>query len=228
MASPPPLNRLTLVTGDRQLSSWSLRPWILLKHLGLSFDEIRLRLDTPGFATAIARYSPTRRVPVLLDGDLKVWDSLAICEYASELAEGAGWPSDPVARAQARSISAEMHSGFAALRQQWPMQAASTCRIELDGEGHADVQRIDAAWQDCLAKGWAGGAWLFGRYSIADAMYAPVVLRFVTYGATLSTAASAYVATAMQDPWLQLWRSEAGAEVARPETAVAVAAHDDP
>jgi len=218
MAPIRPADRLTLVTGDRQLSSWSLRPWLLLRHLGLPFDEIRLRLDTPGFAATIADYSPTRRVPVLLDGDLTVWDSLAICEYASELAGAAGWPADPAARAHARSISAEMHSGFAALRSQWPMQAASTLRVDLDADGRADVARIDASWQECLAKRPPDGPWLFGHYSIADAMYAPVVLRFVTYGAAVSAAATAYVATAMQDRWLKEWLSDARAEVA-PSTA---------
>lgn len=202
----------TLVVGDRQLSSWSLRPWILLKHLGVAFDEVRLRLDTDDFARRIGAYSPTRRVPVLIDGPLKVWDSLAICEYASELAQGRGWPDDAADRAHARAISAEMHSGFTALRSQWPMQAASTLSVELDPAGLADVARIDALWQAALGRHAAAGPWLFGRYSIADAMYAPVVLRFNTYGARLSPTARAYVDTTLSDTHLQAWLADAKAE----------------
>ncbi len=196
---------LTLVLGDRQLSSWSLRPWILLKHLGLAFQEVRLPLDTPDFERRVGTYSPTRRVPVLIDGSLTIWDSLAICEYANELAQGLGWPEAPAERAHARAISAEMHSGFAALRTQWPMQAASTLQVDLDASGRADVARIDTLWQAALKQHTAAGPWLFGRYSIADAMYAPVVLRFNTYAADLSPQARAYVATTMADPCLTEW-----------------------
>ncbi len=205
---------LTLVLGDRQLSSWSLRPWILLKQLGLAFEEVRLRLDTPDFEQRIGTYSPTRRVPALLDGTLTIWDSLAICEYASELAGGRGWPEEPAERARARAISAEMHSGFAALRSRWPMQAASTLKVALDAPGLADVARIDALWQAALGHHASTGPWLFGRYSIADAMYAPVVLRFNTYGADLSPPARAYVATALSDPNLKEWIAGAQAECA--------------
>jgi glutathione S-transferase len=208
-ATPTPL---TLVIGDRQLSSWSLRPWILLKHLGLPFREIRLRLDTPDFAQRIGAFSPTKRVPVLLDGPLTIWDSLAICEYANELASGHGWPEEPSARALARAISAEMHSGFAALRAHWPMQAASTLHVALDAAGLADVARIDTLWQEALGRRAPGGPWLFGRYSIADAMYAPVVLRFKTYGPDLSPLARAYVATTLSDPCLKEWLAGAQAE----------------
>ena len=205
-----------LVLGDRQLSSWSLRPWILLRHLGLAFEEVRLRLDTADFEERIGAYSPTRRVPVLIDGSLTVWDSLAICEYASELAHGLGWPEALADRAQARAISAEMHSGFAALRSQWPMQAASTLQVDLDAAGREDVARIDTLWQAALSQHSASGPWLFGRYSIADAMYAPVVLRFNTYGADLSPQARAYVATALADPLLREWIAGAQEELLAP------------
>jgi glutathione S-transferase len=203
---------LTLVTGDRQLSSWSLRAWILLKHLGIAFDEVRLRLDTEDFRHRIGTHSPTRRVPVLIDGALTVWDSLAICEYANELAGGDAWPKAPEARAHARAISAEMHAGFASLRQQWPMQAASVLRVMLDTAGLTELERIDALWQEALDRSNGTGPWLFGHYSIADAMYAPVVLRFNTYGAALSPASSMYVATALEDPWLREWVADAAAE----------------
>ena len=207
---------LRLVIGDTQLSSWSLRPWMLLRHLGLPFEEIRLPLDTPRFRDEIGRYSPSRRVPVLLDDGLVVWDSLAICEYLSERAGGAGWPADAAARAQARSISAEMHSGFAAMRSAWSLRAADRgLHVPLDASAHADVQRIDTLWCDCLARHAEQDAWLFGRrYGIADAMYAPVVLRFNTYGASLSTAAQAYVDLAMADPHLLDWIEGARRELA--------------
>lgn len=207
---------LKLVIGDKQLSSWSLRPWMLLRHIGLPFEEIRLPLDTPRFRDEIGRYSPSRRVPALLDGQLTVWDSLAICEYLSERAGGAGWPPDDADRAVARSVSAEMHSGFTALRSAWSLRAGDRgLDVPLDAAGRADLARIDAIWSDCLARGGNTGPWLFGRhYCIADAMYAPVVLRFNTYGATLSPPARAYFERAMTDPHLLEWIEGARREIA--------------
>ena len=153
---------------------------------------------------------------MLLDGGLRVWDSLAICEYLSEQAQGAGWPADALERALARSISAEMHSGFAALRGQWSMRATdSGLEVPLDAAARADVARIDAIWTDCRARGAGDGPWLFGaRYGIADAMYAPVVLRFNTYGATLSPAAQDYLEHALADPHLLDWIRGARHELA--------------
>ena len=205
---------LLLVIGDRQLSSWSLRPWLLLRHLGLEFAELSLPLDTPRFHEEIGRWSPTGRVPVLVDGELRVWDSIAICEYASERAGGRGWPADRAARALARSVSAEMHSGYAALRGTWPMQAASLgLNVPLTPQARADVQRIAAIWSDCRSR--FGGPWLFGhRYSVADAMFAPVVLRFRTYGADLPAAALEYMDHALTDAHLQEWIRGAERELA--------------
>ena len=207
---------LTLVIGDKQLSSWSLRPWILLRHLGLPFDEVSLPLDTARFRQEIGRWSPTGRVPVLLHGELRVWDSIAICEYASELADGAGWPEDRSHRAVARSVSAEMHSGFQALRSAWSMQATSRgIDVPPTSEVSADVNRIDAIWRDCRTRHGSHGPWLFGdRYTIADAMYAPVALRFTTYGARLSEAAGRYRDHVLADPHLQDWIRGAEHEVA--------------
>jgi glutathione S-transferase len=206
---------LTLVIGDKQLSSWSLRPWILLRHLGLRFDEVRLPLDTPRFYEEIGRWSPTSRVPVLLDGDLRIWDSIAICEYASELAGGAGWPGDRNLRAIARSISAEMHSGFQALRSSWSMQATSRgVDVPPTPEVSADLARIDAIWSDCRGRHGRRGPWLFGeRYTVADAMYAPVVLRFATYGARLSDPAAHYRDHVLADPILEEWIDGARQEI---------------
>jgi glutathione S-transferase len=196
---------LTLVIGDRNYSSWSLRPWILMRHLGLSFDVIHIRLDTPEFKDEIARHGPTGRVPVLKHDDLIVWDSLAICEYAAELA-GKGWPENASARAVARAVCSEMHSGFTNLRLEWPMNARARNRHTPMTPGlEADVDRIDEMWMDCRRRFGSKGPWLFGEYSVADAMYAPVVLRFNTYRAQLSDMARWYVATALADPALQEW-----------------------
>lgn len=205
---------LRLVIGDKHLSSWSLRPWILLKHLELPFEEVRLPLDTPRFRQEIGRYSPTGRVPVLLDGTVHVWESIAICEYVNEMAGGAAWPADPAARATARAISAEMHAGFQALRTAWTLKAAATgLRVPLDATAQADHARIEAIWNECR-RGYLGqGPWLFGTYSVADAMYAPIVLRFNTYGAQLSGQAREYFEFALRDPWLLEWIRGAEREV---------------
>jgi len=206
---------LKLVIGDKNLSSWSLRPWMLLRHLGLAFEEIRLPLDTQRFRDEIGRYSASRRVPVLLDGELRIWDSMAICEYLNEKAGGRAWPAEVAARAHARSISAEMHSGFQALRSNWSMQAAARgLDVPLGPAALADVARIDEIWSGCRDEYPSDGPWLYGRYSIADAMYAPVVLRFNSYGARLSSSARGYVETALQDPELQEWIRGAERELA--------------
>ena len=203
---------LTLVIGNRNYSSWSLRPWMLLKHLGLPFREVQVRLDAPDTAEQIERYSPSGRVPVLLDRDLHVWDSLAICEYVAELS-GRGWPAQRAARALARSVCAEMHSGFVNLRTEWPMNARARNRRTVLTPGlESDIDRVDEIWNDCRRRFGAAGPWLFGEYSIADAMYAPVVLRFNTYGARVSETARWYMAAALEDATLQSWLAAAKAE----------------
>jgi len=206
------LDDLLLTIGNKNYSSWSLRPWILMKHLGLAFDERLMTLDTPEFARDIASASPTRRVPILKHGALLVWDSLAICEYVCELA-GRGWPADRAARAVARSVCAEMHSGFSILRSQWPMNARAEGRHTAPNpERFADIGRIEDLWADCRARFGTDGPWLFGDYSAADAMYAPVVLRFRTYGARLRDTSAAYVGTVLADPHLRDWLKSAAAE----------------
>jgi len=206
------LNELSLTMGNKNYSSWSLRPWILLRHLGLDFDEQVLPLDTPEFARDIRQYSPTGRVPILRHGELRVWDSLAICEYACELA-GRGWPADRDARAVARSACAEMHSGFGTLRTQWPMNARATGRrTPPDSTRAAEISRIEDLWQDCREGFGARGPWLFGEFSVADAMYAPVVLRFRTYGPPLRASSSAYVQTVLGNAHLRDWLQAAAAE----------------
>ena len=205
---------LTLVIGTKNLSSWSLRPWLVLEHLGLPFEEVKLPLDTPAFQRDILKYSPTSRVPVLIDGDITIWDSLAIAEYLNEKAQGRGWPSDTAIRAHARAVSAEMHSGFGALRTHWPMKATGKGNVELPPEGKADVARVQQLWHECRSQYAQRGPWLFGEYSIADAMYAPVALRFRHYGATFtSPIAEAYQQQLIQDKHLQPWLAEAQREV---------------
>jgi glutathione S-transferase len=203
---------LTLVIGNKNYSSWSLRPWLLLKHLGVPFEEVLIALDTPSTRDEIERFSPSGRVPALKHGELTVWDSLAVCEYIAELT-GRGWPAAREARAVARAVSAEMHSGFTNLRSLWPMNARARNRhTAVTAALEADVERIDEIWNDCRSRFGAAGPWLFGEYSIADAMYAPVVLRFNTYGAGISQTARWYMASVLEDACLQEWLQAAKRE----------------
>ena len=213
--------RPTLVIGTRNYSSWSLRPWLLLRQHGIEFEEVCLPLNTPEFAAGVARWSPSRRVPALQHGDLSVWDSLAICEYVSEtFLAGAGWPSDLAARATARSVSAEMHSGFQALRSGLPMNCRRRAYgFVADADAQRDIDRVCALWRESRAKFGAGGAFLFGAFSIADAMYAPVASRFVTYGIALDEDARAYVDAMFALPSMQEWLQASAAEThALPDT----------
>ena len=211
------MTALTLVIGNRNYSSWSLRPWILLRHLGLEFAEVRLPLDTPEFAREIGRWSPSGKVPVLVHGDLRVHESTAILEYANELADGRAWPADRARRALARSVAAEMHAGFQPLRSAYPMNVRARGRkVPMTDELAASIRRMDALWTECRARHGAGGPWLFGEYTAADAMYAPVAFRFRTYGtAGLGVASLGYVDTLLADPLLQPWIAAAEAETER-------------
>lgn len=211
------MNRLTLVIGNKNYSSWSLRPWVLLRYAEIPFEEIRVPLYTPQSSAAILRHAPAGKVPILKDGAITVWESLAICEYLAEkFPEHAGWPADAHARALARSISAEMHAGFANLRSHMSMN----CRKRLPGKGmtpavRRDIERISAMWNDCRRRFGSGGRFLFGAFGIADAMYAPVALRFVTYGVELDSVCAAYVQAICGLPAIQQWLAEAALE---PET----------
>jgi glutathione S-transferase len=203
---------LSLVIGNKNYSSWSLRAWIFLKHAGVEFQEILVRLDAAETREQIERYGPSGRVPVLRHGNVCVWDSLAICEYVAELS-GIGWPKAPEARAMARSVSAEMHSGFTSLRSLWPMNArARNRRTAVTTALEADIERIDEIWNACRRRFADGGPWLFGEYSVADAMYAPVVLRFNTYAARISQTARWYMASVLEDAPLQDWLQAAKQE----------------
>jgi len=203
---------LSLIIGNKNYSSWSLRPWLFMKHVGLEFQELLIPLDTPETREQIEHYGPSGRVPVLRQGTLCVWDSLAICEYVAELS-GKGWPQAREARAVARAVCAEMHSGFSTLRSLWPMNArARNRRTAITAALEADIERIDEIWNDCRGRFGGGGPWLFGEYSVADAMYAPVVLRFNTYGAHISQTARWYMASVLEDAPLQEWLQAAKQE----------------
>ena len=213
------MSQFTIVIGNKNYSSWSLRGWLLVKRTGAPFDEVRVVLDTPTTRAELLRHSPSGRVPVLHDGDVTVWDSLAICEYLAERFPAAGlWPEETAARARARAVSAEMHAGFAALRDAMPMN----CRARLPGKGRApgvqdDIDRITALWRDCHERFGAGGDMLFGDYGAADAMYAPVAARFMTYEVDLDPTSRAYVDAVWSLPAIEEWVAAARAETERIE-----------
>lgn len=216
------MSTLALVIGNKKYSSWSLRPWILLRHAGATFEEIRIPLYRPESKEQILRYSPSGKVPLLIDGEVRVWESLAICEYVAELAPRAGlWPDDAATRARARSVATEMHGGFPAVRQALPMnfRARAKRTPALADEVRAQIARIEALWSGCRQRAGVSGPFLFGRFTIADAMYAPVVSRFRTYGIALAPAAQAYADAVSALPAMQEWGEHAAKEVERmPDT----------
>lgn len=203
---------LTLVIGNKNYSSWSLRPWLLLRYFGVDFEEVRLSLDTPSFREQVARWSPAGRVPVLVDGELSVWDSLAIAEYVNEVwLDGRAWPATVAKRAVARSLAAEMHAGFGALRAEMPMNVRRPrSRVMLSDAALGDVARVQAIWDQCLVQ--YAGPWLFGDFSIVDAFYAPVALRFATYEIALTPLSAGYRTRMLADPAVQEWCRAAKSE----------------
>ncbi|ACI99716.1 glutathione S-transferase family protein [Rhodospirillum centenum] len=208
------MDKFTLVIGNKAYSSWSLRPWLALRHVGASFEEEVIPLRTEGTKAAILAHNPAGKVPVLKHGALTVWDSLAICEYLAELFPAAGlWPEDPAARAVARSVSAEMHSGFLDLRRNLFMDLKQRRHDPVRRSAAADdIARVTALWSDCRARFGAGGPFLFGRFSIADCMYAPVCTRFVTWNVAMDAGARAYVEAIYALPAMRDWVAAAEAE----------------
>ena len=205
------MSELVLVVGNKNYSSWSLRPYMALAHTGAAFRTEVIVLDQPDSKQKILARNPAGKVPVLYDGDLAVWDSLAICEYLAEKHPSL-WPADARARARARSISAEMHSGFPALRQAMPMNL----RMRKPGTGHtpdalADAARVQQIWREALDA--SGGPFLFGKtFTIADAMFTPVTTRFTTYGVALDKKAQGYVDAIAATPAFKAWYADAEAE----------------
>ena len=210
-------NDFTLVLGHKSESSWSLRGWLILKHAGVAFDEVVIRLDRPASKHEISQYSPSTLVPCLQHDQLTVWDTLAIAEYINELyPERQLWPQDRAARAIARSVVAEMHAGFSALRRQWTFDILREKTAPLDDEGKHDVARILEVWTDCRARFGRqdDDGFLFGNYTLADIFYAPVVSRLRTYGwKDLPPVATAYMKTIWDLPAMQEWIAQARAEV---------------
>jgi glutathione S-transferase len=207
--------RPTLVIANRNYSSWSMRPWVLLTELGIAFDEVQVMLGE-GWDERIARWSPSRKVPVLvLDGE-PVWDTLAIAETVAERYPDRGvWPADARARSMARSACAEMHSGFTALRTDMPMNIrGSYPGCGMSPAVRRDIDRIVALWSECRTRFGAGGEMLFGRFSAADAFYAPVVMRFMTYAPALPADALAYCEAVKRLPSVAAWMAAGRAETA--------------
>jgi glutathione S-transferase len=204
---------LTLVIGNKNYSSWSMRPWVALVAFGIPFQEVRILLDRPDTSARIAEYSGAGRVPVLLAGEMTIWDSLAICEYlAEQFPDLHMWPRDVAARAMARSVSAEMHSGFVGMRSAMSMNL----RVSLPGRGRTpesqgDIGRVSEIWEKCLSR-FGHHQFLFGDFSIADAFFAPVVMRFKTYGVSLAPALQAYCERVRAHPAVARWVREALAE----------------
>ena len=197
----------TIYIGNKNYSSWSLRGWLRLKHAGVDFDEVVIPLSEASTRATILRHSPSGKVPALQHGDHLVWDSLAIGEYLAELCPSARlWPEELKARSVARAVSAEMHAGFAALRTHLPMNMRSSFADRgVTPEAQADINRITALWRDCRSRFGAGGEFLFGHFTVADAMYAPVVSRFRTYKIALEEEAQRYADVVWGLPALQEW-----------------------
>lgn len=221
MSSAPPV----LVIGNKRYSSWSLRPWLLMTHFGIAFEEVLLPLDTPEFAQRIGALSPSRRVPALRHAGLVVWDSLAIAEYVNETwLQGGGWPAAPSERALARAATAEMHAGFASLRAACPMNVCRrrTAPLPLPAAAQADVARVTVLWRQALAR--SGGPFLHGRFGIVDAFYAPVTARMTTYAIAVDPESQAYVDAVQALPAYRRWLAEAAQETWRIEAYESIAA----
>jgi glutathione S-transferase len=207
---------LQLYIGYRHTSSWSLRGWLAMRKVGVPFEEIMIRYRLPDHKARLNQVSPTGKVPLLIDrrggGEVKVWDSLAIGEYLAEAFPAARlWPEDSIARAYARSVSAEMHSGFRPLREHLSMALLERLPKPEDVEADADIARVAEIWRSCRER-WGkadGGPYLFGHFTVADAMYAPVVSRLHTYGVAPDPVSSAYMAAMLADPDVEAWFEQA-------------------
>jgi glutathione S-transferase len=204
---------LKLIIGSKNYSSWSMRPWLALAHHKIPFEEVVIPLDQPDTKSRIARYSPAGKVPILVDGNATVWESLAILEHLNDrFPEARLWPADPPARAHARAIAAEMHGGFAALRQNCPMNIKRKKKRELAPAVQDDVKRITQMWRGARERFGSGGDYLFGAFSAADCMYAPVATRIVSYEIDVDEVSTAYVAAIYRLPAFVAWRDAAVTE----------------
>ena len=205
---------LHLVIGNKNYSSWSFRPWLAMKVAGIAFDETVISLEAKDFKARVIALSGAGKVPVLIDGEIRVWESLAILEYVAEKFPAAAlWPKDDGARAHARAVAAEMHAGFMPLRRLLPMNVWRPVKPQaLDDGSKTDVARIEAIWRDCRARYGAAGPFLFGAFGAADAMYAPIIWRFHTYAVEVSDTARAYMGAMMALPAWREWQDAARRE----------------
>jgi glutathione S-transferase len=212
----PQSAELMIVVGDKNLSSWSLRPWLALYATGYPFRERKIRLDRPDTKDKLRAVSPTGKVPALIDGDLVLWESLAICETIAEWFPQVGlWPADVATRAVCRSVAVEMHGGFAALRQEMPMNLRLRTSKTPSAAVQADIDRITQVWRTCREKFGGAGKLLFGGLTLADCMYAPVVTRFRSYGVTLDAVSQAYCEAVLALPAMQAWYADAEREASK-------------
>ena len=202
------MKEFRLVIGNKNSSSWSMCPWLLLKMFDVDFDEIQITLYQDNTVEKLGPYSPSLKVPVLLHRDITVWDSLAICEYISaEILGGSGWPSSRKRRAGARSVSAEIHSEFPALKRDWLMNCKASFRLPPSDALVNEIARIDAMWSCCRHRYGENGNYLYGRFSIADCMFAPIAVCFDAYGAKLSSDSNSYLQTLLDNPFIRKWIS---------------------
>ncbi|HIQ07460.1 MAG TPA: glutathione S-transferase family protein [Thiotrichaceae bacterium] len=197
---------MKLVIGNKNYSTWSMRPWLLMSAFNLDFEEIKVSLKLESMDERLGEYSPTHKIPILMDDEITLWESLAICEYVSEkYLDDKGWPEDRVLRAEARALCSEMNSGFMALRNEMPMNCRAKRKITLSTEAAVDIARIDEIWSTYSQKTVDKGQWLMGEFSIADCFFAPVASRFQTYGVVLSSAAQQYATQLLAHQSVRHW-----------------------
>lgn len=205
------MSDLKIIIGNKRYSSWSLRGWLAIEHSGLPYEEVLLELDTPSFYKEIVKYSPAKRVPTLMDGDIAVWDSAAIIDYCAALApEKFWWPEEKAAYAHARSIFNEMHSGFFEVRTHMPMNLNDQWQgLTFSEPLEKEIRRIESLWSECREKYGANGDFLFGQFSAVDMMFAPITTRLTTYGVTVNETAAAYIAAVRNHPSVVAWHEAA-------------------
>jgi len=204
---------MELYIGNKNYSTWSLRAWLMLKKHGLNFKEIKLTLGTDTFYKRLENLSPTQKVPTLIDGTTIVWDSLAICEYINDsYLSGIAWPQCSKNKAKARALACEMHSGFMGIRNELPMNIRAKRNVILSEQAKKDIKRIETIWSEQHLQFKEQGGWLFDQWSIADAMFSPVVLRFKTYGIQINDGATAYKTRVLDCPSLQKWIADSAIE----------------
>ncbi len=204
---------MKLYIGNKNYSTWSLRAWLILDKYNLKHEDVQLTLDSASFYQHLQDISPTLRVPTLVDGDVTIWESLAICEYINDTyLSGSAWPKNNALKAKARALASEMHAGFSQLRAEMPMNIRAKRALTLSNQAKKDIQRIEAIWSEQYQQFKQQGGWLFGQWSIVDAMFAPVLLRFNTYNIELNTEATAYMKHALSCSSLQRWITESAKE----------------